>query len=271
MYKRYIIQIGDYRTNSGGVRVMHQLAQNLAKKGYETFVTTEKLMPEAHYRTFNGEIKDTDIVVYGDRVTGNPLKAKNIYRYLLHFPEHWQKDIDIDPNKTFLFTELLQVGKYKNCKILYTPVIEQDLFVEAGYKNNRGLKTVKWLGKGKDTADMLTYNLFKTDKVITSNDPGTREAVANLLAQSSRFYSFDMYTLLIYESALAGCLPVIIPDGTFTRKQYENTIIGLNGIAFGIKDIQRALDTKKDFLPAYNKQIHISEKQLDKFIKITQQ
>ena len=73
---------------------------------------------------------------------------------------------------------------------------------------------------------------------ITRETPPKKE-LGKLFRASRVLYCFDNSTILAYEAILCGCPVVVIPDGTQTRENYESLELGMDGIAWGLEELDR--------------------------------
>ncbi len=230
----YLIISPPYYPSSAGVRMMHALCHYLNESGYDAYIATDKVNPEWNekqpsQKIFSHLVYD-GIVVYPEIVTGNPLDASVVVRYILNHPGLLGGDKEYDLSE-ILFTcngETLRKYVPSDDHILCIPLIE-NFFRDEGLPRKGGCF---YVGKGFNIPRIPETEGMKE---ITGID---RREVANILKTSEVFYTYDNFTLLIEEAKKCGC-PVVIVGEEVSKVSYDDYI--------------------KDF-----------EKQLDNFIRITQ-
>jgi tetratricopeptide (TPR) repeat protein len=218
---RYIITAPNYTNKSAGIKVLYELQKWLIRFGKDAMV----LNFDAPF-----QIADDDIVVYPEIVSGNPLKAKRVVRYLLNHPGKLGGDKEYDKDEILVAYDW-ELGQYSNGVVLRTPCIE-DFFT-----NRSCERTINcfFVGKGINTNHPITKECIE----ISYYWPSKRRELAELLNRSMTFYTYDDRTALTFEAALCGCDIKLIKD---------NSII----------DYTVNLPTLDDF-----------KKQLEQFIKLT--
>ena len=92
---KFIIYAPPFDENSGGNVLLHRLCDLLNKEGESAYIRLWD-MPQPNnsgiYGSFNtplakiSDLSDNTIVVYPEVVSGNPLMAKNVVRWLLYHP-----------------------------------------------------------------------------------------------------------------------------------------------------------------------------------------
>src|SRR3990170_3968015 len=70
----YIIMAPPYRNSSGGVRALYELRNHLESSGYEAKIFQ------------GGDAPSNAIVIYPETVSGNPMKARTVVRYVFNYP-----------------------------------------------------------------------------------------------------------------------------------------------------------------------------------------
>ena len=240
----YIVHISHYFYGSAGTRVLHKLCHLLNQAGEKAFIYGEKTktnpawntptIPAARSRKL---IAAGAIVVYPEVVSGNPLLAKTVVRYILNNPGLLGGD------KTYAASEilfcyvkpLLQPGMAPD-RVLFIPAAATRLF----YNNNqkRDIEYLVYFGKHKKVRG------YPEKFTIYRHKPKT-EVLADLLRRCKKLISYDNFTALTFEATLCGCPVVIIPDGSRKKEDLEENGFGLNGIAWGDspEEFRKALRT----------------------------
>jgi hypothetical protein len=229
-----------YAHSSAGVRCLYRLADLLSACGETAWIINGPV-----------EIDDKAILIYPEVILGNPLKAKNVVRYLLNVPHAWGRgDIrypDSEMVWTFHPTYFEQAQETTSQKIdenrmLFINLIEPDLFYNSGEE-----KTLDCFYLGKEARRIRRTAFHNTQMVeISFSWPPSRQKTAELLRKTKALYSFDHNTLLSQEALVCGAasyhvnlngemIPVQ-PSDMLTRFKYIDT-----------EHIQNFVESVKDF------------------------
>ena len=192
---RYIIVSPVYNRKSAGVKVLYELQKWLIKFGKEAIILN-----------FNAPypINDDDIVVYPEIVTGNPLNAKRVVRYILNEPGKLGGDKEYDKDEILVAYDG-ELGRFSNNIVLRMPCVE-DFFTNTHCER---VIDCFWVGKGKFTPHPAVKNAIE----ITYAWPVKRKELAELLNRTKTFYTYDDRTALTLEAALCGCEIKEFKDG----------------------------------------------------------
>lgn len=233
--KPYWVVAPPYTHASSGVRVLYKLMDALAARGHEL-----ALRPDS-------------IVIYPDVTRGNPLRARNVVRYLLAPAGKY------GGSANFPRTDMVWgYGKKLAEDVLFIPVSDPQIFysVDNSLRVRRCFYSHKYEMHGNktqsDSGDVI--RLF-----------GTLREVAFMLRQSARCFVYELSSV-IHEAALCGC-PV-----TLMRTPYFNTYDSLHigDITWSDGEKVCSMDAKES-LAVYRVSEVEYEKQLDNFISKTQE
>lgn len=213
MNKPYIFFPKPYHHYSGGVRALHFLCHYLNEAGERAYMTAYPLNPRLNTPYLDDVaarvMVDTEeaIVIYPERVKGNPYSAETVVRFLLHEPDYFDgSHLHGEDEIVVAFTEEVAPEGLESEKILNIPCIETDIFNQLSNYSER-VGYLYYVGKGEYTgeepvgSEELSVTNFKT-----------REDVADALKRSKGLFLYDGYTLLDSEAKLCGC-PVTYATG----------------------------------------------------------
>jgi hypothetical protein len=232
-----------FQVKCGGIVAMH----NMAKVINETFhdKISAKLFMHNNIKNNNpfcnnfasiDEINDDTIVVYPEIITGNPLGAKNVIKWIL-------LDLGIemphDHYKNWDLTDLVYYWETKeninNYKQLSCP------FYHPGFKNNNRTGVRKgscYLIKKAPFIHKEFEFIHPFDSIFI--DDMSLEDINDVFNKCKYFYSYDANTAYIIYAALCGCIPIIYPINGISKTEYFNSriyncnnVIYNKGIVYG--------------------------------------
>ena len=275
----YYIYALDYIQQSAGVRVLHYLCHALNESGLEAYVTCKVTAPHLRTPVLNRAIEKRHqasgrepIVVYPEVVSGNPLGARNVVRWLLNQPGHIAGDKYFSDGDLIFAYDPVYLPPGMKAEILHIPTVDLSIFNNKDnfYDQQRDLVCFyahKYLGKGGLLSEHVkgAVSLCK-DQVLTPSE------IAAILRRSKLLYVYEP-TALITEALLCGC-PVSIIQTDYWRDNTANLIYKTD---FGV-----AMDDRPESLEIAKENVHNfqikHEKfalrwawgQLDNFVELTQ-
>jgi hypothetical protein len=236
----YVVFSGPYLANSAGVHCLHSLCHELNKRGYPSF-TTGGDIAAVH---LNAPIVDEEtatllclqgfVAVYPETVSGNPLGATNVIRWVLNRPGLLGGDAAYAASETVYSYSNVYTPYIQNriAGTLYMPTIDESMFYcDDVDTSHRGLECY-YVGKStwKDG-----YCDPKQAFEITRHSPA-KEELGKLFRRARVLFCFDNSTILIYEAALCGCAVMVIPDGTHAKSDFDQLELGTSGISWGANE-----------------------------------
>jgi hypothetical protein len=231
--KKYIIWAPEY-SKSNGVKTLYRLYKEIEKRGYEVYLyCKEKKFDEFNYiEIITNDIKNNFIIIYPEIVVGNPLRIRNVVRYILYYPGKLKGDKKFHQSEV-LFTHCQKYSP--EAHILTIPWINENIFYD---DNSVKIQDCYFVYKGgkfrnvKETNGLLELNM---------DYPKTQEELADILRKTSTLYSYDSTTSVLDEAKICGAKVKII-----TQEGME------------------------DYTYDYYKEIDKFEIQMNEFINITQ-
>ena len=238
----YYIVCPDYIENSSGILALHFLCHSLNQSGHESYVTSHVTSPHLRTPILTQAIKFTHriaglnpIVVYPEIISGNPLNAKTVVRYILNIPGLLGGDTTY-PDTEILFAFRKQfIPTELQAELLWIHVINLDLFNSNDVldSSRRGccFYANKYLKAGG--------KLFKeTDGFLELSHrvPRTLTELADIFKTSKMLYSYES-SAACTQAMLCGCPIVYLPNPWLTEFP-ASELYGRNGAAWGSSTIQ---------------------------------
>lgn len=180
------------------------------------------------------------ITVYPETISGNPLNAKNVVRWLLHNPGHFSGNVSYQTNEVHIRHANWQafpniIGCFKDLNTLRPFRIPEPYKLPADGAKRYG--TAYCLRKGKNR------RLAHDTKDSTLIDGLSHEQIAEIFRRVEVFYSYDLYTYYSSLATLCGCTSVVLPEEGLSKEQWQENDEERWGIAYGLDDIPYAKET----------------------------
>lgn len=247
----------------GGITVIHNLTRTL-----------QILNPDINYLIYYNNYRkhrnnfctnyfnpfwmdDRTIVIYPEIVSGNPLKAQNVVRWIL-----LDLGIEMPPNhyESWGTNDIVyhwEPSRLSNTKQLVNIWLNPDIKLTKPVANRNnscyGLKKMQWIpNKLHENGITLFHNHH--DKCI---DHMSMPQIVQTFNNTQRFYCYDPNTFYSIMAPLCGCITILHPMYGITKENYFQSRIlhhhasGFTfdyGIAYGNDqfEIEKALETVKD-------------------------
>ena len=270
----YLIVAPPYVSSSAGIHGMYRWCHELNLRGYPCYIVgSDRTNPEMNapligWSDARNLCRHGFIAIYPETVSGNPLHAHNVVRWVANRPGLLGGD-EVYDDSELVFYHAEQYVPYIRNRItgkFHIPTIDESLFFCEDDDRSKRTLECSYVGKSQ-----WKDGLFDPNKVfqITRGMPPKQE-LGKLLRASRVLYNFDNSSILTYEAILCGCPVVIIPDGTQTRADYERSELGMDGIAWGIEELDRVRVDVPGLRRRYKRVKREFVRQLDNFIAITQ-
>ena len=287
MSRPYIIGTPAYDPQSGGCMVIHRFCHELNEHGQEAYVSNKTTNPAwntPYYaaaresdRVHDGQVTALNpsysewrdgfdvISVYPEITFGNPLGTRTVVRYLLNNAGKLSGPKQFESSDIlFAFSRMFNDFNLPEERILFLPVIDVDFFKDAGLNRN---KIAYYVGKGWRNDITISIREVGAEVEITKETTTNQLNLRDILQTSKVLYCYDNITGMTELARLCGCPVVIMPNGEYTKEQYNNHEFGWNGLGWG--------KLPEDFDSAKFRETYLQVKEqfydkLDRFIEITQ-
>lgn len=286
--KKILIFTPSYNENSGGIVVLHYLCHLLNSLGFESYLVKSvetqlfdvkkpiisifriireyyryitKLKTNKSFNTPVLNIRKLNlndfIVVYYEQVLGNPLKAKNVMRYMLHYPGYHTGVAFFGFNEYHvLWEKVTNVMDFPHCERQKFPM-KVTYMLDDIYNKNNSLNvnerniTCYMVRKGKGKTFIHNKDCINLDGLAHTD-------IANIFKKSKYFYSYDEYTMYTRFAAMCGCIPIVVQDNPAKSKldwnlskfmtygiAYGNSKDEINRAKYEIDSIEKLLEEEK--------------------------
>lgn len=269
----YIVVAPSYASNSAGIKSLYHFCHDLRERGYNAVVAgstrgaPEYPVPLLQSSKVGKAVRSGAWVVYPETISGNPLKAKHVARWVLNKPGFLGGDKTYDKSElVYIYSDFYAAHVTDPIRgKLYLPMMDQSLFYPPEPGAQRGLVCF-YVGKGKYRDGFLDP---KHAYEITRSSP-TRRELGTLFRASRLLYCFDNSTALAYEALFCGCPVIMVPDGTQNLSDFHNYELGAQGLCWGLPQ-----EEPKPFDPSeLRTKLELARaaypKQVDDFVKTTQ-
>jgi hypothetical protein len=264
----YVIFAPSYNYKSSGCKVLYELDYYLREYGQDSCIVNFEP------RNYFGDrynvvdlleavklVKDNATVIYPEIVSGNPLNAKRIIRWILNAP---LAQVKFNEGEITWAYDKFSAKWADNDHILSVPYVDLDICRDMGLKRKGSAFFVyKAEGRVPRIAEL-------EETQITDLEP---EDLYELLNSIKVLYTYDDYTGIADEARLCGC-PVICLDFESQRKGFVRYVHPYDyyGYGYGLKELNHAKDTLHLFAKPYMEEFYVKFKiQLEQFIKETKE
>lgn len=289
---KFIIVAPGYDDNAGGIVVLHQLCDRLNQLGYKAYLwpffkpsldfsnpfksaylffkyfrkTIKygfKKNPKLNTPTASYQDLEDAFIVYPEVIIGNPLRAQNVVRWLLHKPgfNNGGKINFGTDDLFFYYDKAFDDSRYNSHPDNQLYIISQRSDVYKITNHDVRYGTCYLLRKG-----------YKREIVHDTTDSRlvdglSHEDTAKVFNQVKYCISYDSYTMYNVYAVMCGCIPVVIPEKGVTKDQWQPNEENHYGIAYGFDDIDYAVKTRPLMLQYIEKQERESNESVMRFVE----
>ena len=213
----------------GGIIVLHYFCKLINQKYNDKFCA--KLFMHNNLKYKNpfcnhfarlDEINDNCIVIYPEIISGNPVNAKNVVRWILL---ELGIEMPLDHYKNWSESDIIYHWEpiNSNIKQLCCPFYN-NIFTNKNLKRD---KTCYLIKKGRLIYENINY--IHPPNSICIDDLTLKEK-ADIFNECTFFYSYDPNTAYILFSAACGCIPIIYPvEGVSEEDYFKEKMFNFDG------------------------------------------
>ena len=252
----------DYVSHIGGATVPHTLANELTKLGENVYIYANETNPKYNINCIpwgsNVEFDNENTVVIflggaGDHINreyvpDNLKNASNIVRWVVQHQERSYSPED----KVYVFHKYWDMFPEQRVDGELSVIeVDLNLFRDRGEKREGTCYLIK--GHLDEEAERAIHKPedYCIDSVFYSipNDK-KMEFLADLFNKKECFITYTPMTFTSVLAAMCGCQSIVIPKSKYNKEKWMNDIwCSKYGIAYGLDDVPRAMNTMKDVIP----------------------
>ena len=277
IHRPYYIYAPDFQQSSAGIRCLHYLCHALNEKGLEAYVySATTISPYLHTHRLTREIVRRHFVsgrqpiaVYPEIVSGNPLHAPTVARWLLNKPGHLGGDAHVNVDEILFYYDQWTLPAGMTAEMLRMPTVDTRIFnnIDNPFDAKRhGLcyYAHKYLAfGGKVREDFLQNGVSLCHDILRSH-----EEIADILRKSKALYCYEQSSIVL-EALACGCPVVIVTSTYWEQTKWSHRPPGVR-LDTDTLDLQQA----KAELSEYQHYIECEERsvwdQMNTFIERTQ-
>jgi len=269
---KFIICSFEYDQRSGGIIALHKLGKDLADLGHSVSLLASKTIPDSKCQLLTEhEIHELitnepeHIVVYPEIVKGNPWQSENVVRWILYHPGVHGGDTEYSKDELVLTYSPLFVKdtKYEHRPVLFTFTSGLDAFKDLNLNREGDCLLIKKGLHKERPVDIEPIDQFIKDSPDLNGD------LLQLFNQHERFISMDHASYHSVQAALCGCIPIVIPEEGIAKEEWcEKMPLFKYGVAYGMDDIEWAINTRELMIDNLKAQESISHESVLNLINI---
>ena len=271
------------RLNSAGIRVLHYLCDALNKSGQEAWLVLHNpkeninpVDPELNTPIISQEQVDkhlaegrTPTVIYSETVPGNPLKAKRVIRYLLHFPGALGGTNKFNSDEWLIAYSKKIMDSVDSCnESLFLPAIKTSELPEVSVKdpNLHLMYAGKYRAFVGEPVNPTGLNLLEIHRDGPKRQ--SRTEVLELLSRASSIYVWENSSIAT-EAVLLSTVCIFVPN-PFLGELIAEHELGRDGIATSLvpSEIEKARKTLPNAKVKYEQAQQNFRRQLESTIRI---
>jgi hypothetical protein len=296
---KYVVYSRAYSESSGGGIWLHNLVHTLNELGESAFLWPfgRSLPHVLSPRWLRGELRllygkfavnsalqtpvaspfgldDATVVVYPEIVVGNPLRARNVVRWLLYNPELRPELVSRDRFGFGLEDRYFRAGAF--CDVPELTGGAPDLFlwtINPAYRNEhrpdrKGVCYIVRKGSHK-------VRIPETEIESAVQVDGLSHAEMNeVFNRCETFYSYDEATMYSQYAALCGCTSVVVPGLFGSRAEWvKHHKLARLGVAYGTspEELEHARSTRDGVEALLQQEMEAGINSVRNFIRLTRE
>lgn len=235
-HRPYYVVAPDYRHTSAGIRVMHLLCHALNEIGAEAYITgCQVLNPRLRTPTldtgvinFHAHAGRDPIAIYPEVVTGNPLNARTVVRYILNRPGHIGGDTSYDPKELLYAYDPYFIPTGMKARILTVPCTDDDIMHNRDNPDDKARQGACFYALKYRHFGHALPSGFHNGHIDLSQPVRSPEQIATILRKAERLYCYEPSAITI-DAILCGC-PVVYVLSDYMAERPAKIFFGDYGV-----------------------------------------
>lgn len=293
-----VVHAPSFNETSGGCIVLHYLVDRLRRLGFDAYVypilkleeypewpnlspirrtvifiknVLRRLLLVKRFKTSpsmdtpiaSKKILRDAVIVYPEIISGNPLNAKHVVRWLLHKPGFFREHVVFGKDELTFF---YQPAFIEGCEwvdpdnMLKVNWVRNDVYFNRGLTKRSG--ACRLIRKGN-----LTESKIPDDDEAVIIDGMSHVEMAEIFNRTKFLFCHDPYTMYCYYAVLCGCVPIIIPHDSLSKEDWRSTNLFKYGIAYGLDEAQWAENTRDELIGEFSELKLTEDEMINKFVK----
>lgn len=275
----YYVYAQDYRQTSAGVRVLHLLCHALNELGEEAYIANARITAPGlrtplltdgiirnHFRS--GRLP---VAVYPEVVSGNPLSAPIVARWLLNRPGHIDGDSRFDAAELLFYFGKWCLPEGMTGHPLQLPAVDTDVFHDRQTVSHSRKGLCYYANKYRYFGGLVDPEMQNTGINLGLENHLSRAELAEILRSTEVMYCYEPSSL-IYEALVCGC-PVLIVPSAYWEAHGAPEVLSTPGVV--LATAPNALSTataamqQHDHVKATKAHASASWRQVENFVAVT--
>lgn len=287
---KYIVNAPSFSKDSGGTIFLHELVHVLNGLGEDASLWPMPLIYKQGWRsrikqffrprpfrcdpTLNtpvakkSDLGEGTVVIYPEIVPGNPLRAKNVVRWLLYTPGLLHPYEFTEDEMFFRVFEKADMPELTGgAPDLFLWKINRDYRNESRPDRKGVCYMVRKGGHKPRIPETETADAIQIDGL------GHAE-INDIFNRCETFYSYDEATMYSQFATICGCLSIIVPGEHADREDWvKNHELGQYGVAYGTSEdeIAHALATRDQLIELLDQKETAGVETVKRFVTLTKE
>lgn len=188
------------------------------------------------------KVSPGDVVVYPEIISGNPLGAENVVRWILYHPGRFTGNVNYGPDDYIVkFSDAWDCESIKKLhisdRLLRVVCFPFDLYLGGNSGAHRaGTAYLRRKGNGKPTCHPV-------DSICI--DGLSHQEISKVFKKIKTFISYDAYSAYSWFAAISGVDSIVVPESGVDIEGWYTDISDRYGLSYGFENLSWARETRE--------------------------